>query len=550
MPSLRLLCHTVRHLKAQQVFFRLFYRFRTLRIVPPQSATRRSLPPPDSWPAYKHFSTQDGQSFTFLNTSGNLAGGWNNPDYTKLWLYKLHYLDDLTAIGSGKQTAFLVELVLRWIRENPSPQGNGWEPYPLSLRIVNLVKFLSETATGRDQEIVESLALQAEALREQKEVHLLGNHYFANGKALVFAGVFFEGSDARKWLRDGLQILDSELEEQFLKDGAHFELSPMYHCILLWDLCDLIKLARWSNMAELLEREESLVNALARGIQWLRAMTHPDGEISFFNDAVLGEAPKPADIESCAKELGLNSAPARSSVVGTDWSAEHLATSGYVSVTNARYRHRAIADVAQIGPDYLPGHGHADTLSFELSLFGQRVLVNSGTSHYEASTRLFERSTAAHNTVEVDGVSSSEIWDNFKVARRARPQNVNLMQRANGLEISGAHTGYRRLPGKVTHHRVWDFQQQSITIEDHLEGRWQKAVAHYYCHPSIKVQSATEHSVALTLTDDHRVSLEFSGAKSVTIVDSCWNRAFGESLPNSCVQVEFGDSTMRALLTW
>ncbi|MFB1490650.1 MULTISPECIES: heparinase II/III family protein [unclassified Thiocapsa] len=42
----------------------------------------------------------------------------------------------------------------------------------------------------------------------------------------------------------------------------------------------------------------------------------------------------------------------------------------------------ALLDVAPIGPDYLPGHAHADTLSFELSLFGQRVIVNGGTSRY------------------------------------------------------------------------------------------------------------------------------------------------------------------------
>ena len=80
----------------------------------------------------------------------------------------------------------------------------------------------------------------------------------------------------------------------------------------------------------------------------------------------------------------------------------------------------ALLDVAPVGPDYLPGHAHADTLSFELSLFGQRVLVNSGTSQYEAGPeRSRQRGTAAHNTVIVDGHDSSEVWAGFRVARRA-----------------------------------------------------------------------------------------------------------------------------------
>ncbi|MEY6432337.1 heparinase II/III-family protein [Thioalkalicoccus limnaeus] len=65
---------------------------------------------------------------------------------------------------------------------------------------------------------------------------------------------------------------------------------------------------------------------------------------------------------------------------------------------------------------------HADTLSFELSLFGQRTIVNGGTSRYGSGPeRLAERSTAAHSTVQIDGADSSEVWGGFRVARRARP---------------------------------------------------------------------------------------------------------------------------------
>ena len=42
----------------------------------------------------------------------------------------------------------------------------------------------------------------------------------------------------------------------------------------------------------------------------------------------------------------------------------------------------ALLDVARVGPDYLPGHAHADTLSFELSLYDRRTIVNCGISQY------------------------------------------------------------------------------------------------------------------------------------------------------------------------
>ncbi|WP_413889259.1 heparinase II/III family protein [Candidatus Aalborgicola defluviihabitans] len=72
-------------------------------------------------------------------------------------------------------------------------------------------------------------------------------------------------------------------------------------------------------------------------------------------------------------------------------------------------------DVAPVGPAYLPGHAHADTLSFELSVSGQRVVVNGGTSRYGLGPlRLRERETAAHSTVEVAKQSSSEVWGGFR----------------------------------------------------------------------------------------------------------------------------------------
>ena len=69
-----------------------------------------------------------------------------------------------------------------------------------------------------------------------------------------------------------------------------------------------------------------------------------------------------------------------------------------------------------MGPDYIPGHAHADTLSFELSIGAQRVFVNSGTSEYGLSPkRLNQRKTAAHNTVEVDGKDSSQVWSGLEL---------------------------------------------------------------------------------------------------------------------------------------
>ena len=71
---------------------------------------------------------------------------------------------------------------------------------------------------------------------------LLGNHLFENAKALIFAGCFFEGAPADAWFECGAQVLGKELGEQILPDGGYFELSPMYHSIILEDILDLLSL--------------------------------------------------------------------------------------------------------------------------------------------------------------------------------------------------------------------------------------------------------------------------------------------------------------------
>src|SRR5258707_12230331 len=148
--------------------------------------------------------------------------------------------------------------------------------------------------------------------------------------------------------------------------------------------------------------------------RWLRVMTHPDGGILFFNDAAFDVAPALAALTEYAAALGVACDLAPLADI------EALTGSGYVRLQIGPAV--MVADVGEIGPDHLPGHAHADTLSFELSLRGQRVLVNTGTSTYEVSAeRLRQRGTAAHNTVMVDGADSSEGWGSFRVGRRVRP---------------------------------------------------------------------------------------------------------------------------------
>jgi len=386
--------------------------------------------------------------FTFLGVERRItaAADWNRRDWPKLWLYNAHYFDDLLAQSATAREPWHREILRRWIRENPPALGNGWEPYPTSLRIVNWVKWAQGAPETRVNEVRDSLAVQASWLRRRLEFHLLGNHLWVNAKALVFAGTWFEGPEADRWRASGLALFERELAEQILPDGGHVERSPMYQAIVLEDILDLVQLAQRTGSVIAASAVERWRTEALRMLGWLQAMSHPDGEIAQFNDAAFGIAPNVAALTDYARVLGLavDDTPLPPRV--------RLGASGYerMQVGDAVL----IADVAAIGPDHLTGHAHADTLSFELSVGRRRRLVNSGTSTYEAGTeRCRQRGTAAHNTVEVDGQDSSEVWGSFRVARRARVFDVTTDEAPAGLTLAASHDGYRRLRGCVVHHR-------------------------------------------------------------------------------------------------
>lgn len=415
--------------------------------------------------------------FTFLSEAHALGprGNWDNPAWPRLWRYNLHYFDDLVADGAGARVDWHRDLIARWLAENPPAKGTAWEPYPLSLRIVNWLKWLM-TGEAPMPAMIDSLATQARLLLRQREYHLLGNHLWANGKALAFAGCCFEGPEADRWLAAGMAILKAQFREQVLADGGHFERTPMYHGIFCEDVLDILQLDQrfpgrldpdWVRQAR---------TSLPALLRWLAVMSHPDGGIALFNDAALGIAPDLAALQAQARALALDH---QFAPLGD---FEPLVDSGYVRLANERAV--VIIDVGLIGPDYLPGHAHADTLSLELSVDGRRVLVNGGTSTYAVGPeRQRQRGTPAHNTVAIDGLDSSEVWGGFRVGRRAHPVGVE----ARPGSVSAGHDGYRHLPGRPMPWRQIDLAPEGLTVVDRLgcgsrdgrENRQQVAVACY-----------------------------------------------------------------------
>lgn len=539
VASLTQYWHTLRHLRPVQLYGRIWFRFARPQIdLRPAPTRRRSV---GIWtaPIEKPRSITAPSTANFLNESREISSPrcWNDSSCGKLWLYNLHYFDDLSGALSAEQSILQERLVLRWIEENPPAVGNGWEPYPTSLRIVNWIKW-AQAGNSLSEIARQSLAVQVRWLSKRVEHHLLANHLFVNGKALTIAGMFFDGPEADRWLDQGSRILSREIPEQILADGGNFERSPMYHAMILEDVLDLINANdAWPGRisSAIVQQWRTTASGM---LEWLAGLVHPDGDVSFFNDSAFAIAPTLSEIRAYANRLQIQFG------AQVDGKLRWFQESGYVRAECGPAV--LIADIAPVGPDYQPGHAHADTLSFELSLHGQRTIVNSGTSTYLAGPqRTRERSTAAHNTVEIDGCDSSEVWGGFRVARRARIIESACDMSGGSITIDAAHDGYCRLSGRPIHHRQWQLASDRLIITDTIRGGFRFAVARLYLHPTVEKIAPD----VVRLSGGRQLSFAVHGGR-LQINSSKWYPEFGVERENLCVELTMTDPKMTLELLW
>jgi len=520
---------TLKHLKPKQAAYLLRNRFlpwSRAEKVPADLSIRKFIQDIEFAPVVAPDIAQ--YELSFLNKSRVFdidEMDWRCADESKLWRYNLHYFDYLHwASYSGEAKNALIN---SWISAHSVGTVDAWEPYPISLRAVNWIKFL--LTGGKSTEVADrwdrSLAEQMLWLEVNLEHHLLANHLLKNAKALVFSGVYFSGEISRRHLARGMRLMVAEISEQMLPDGGHFERSPMYHCIVLEDVLDVVNLL--SASPGLVGREDltALEQAVLRGLEFLDTIVGADGAIPLFNDSAFGIAPAPSELQAYGRSEKKPGEPLRVC----------LPDSGYFG-----YRYGGdslMIDCGPIGPDYQPGHGHCDTLSYELCVGGRRIIVDSGVHDYEESElRYYVRSTAAHNTLRIDGVEQSEIWSSFRVARRAVPIVAELGEWEDGLlKFRGAHDGYSRLPGKPIHERCVRMDVAgSWAFFDTVTGSGEHVVESFvHIHPDFSVTYNNDRSFLIMDGQSPVARIHVDSRCSIDTATSRYCPEFGKCQNNS-----------------
>lgn len=438
--KIQLYVHTIRYLKPRQVFHRLGQSLgfqstlRGMRVSSTETCIPlRALEELDFDPVFLHrFSVPalmaNRVSFLHEEESMDWNGRWCKETRSRLWNFNLHYFEFLHPLtkqyletGSACYLGKTVQMIQGWIRQNPKEQaGDGWSSYAISLRLTNWLAYYSAIGSHLDanfrKELTASIHEQYVWLSTHLEQGILGNHYFENLKTLVLCAVFFHDTAA---LSTVLPAFYAECREEILSDGMHFELSPMYHKIVLEGLLRVCIALRNAELRDsrLEELAQSMLNAAC-------SMEKGLARTPLFNDSGDNVAKSLQALLACASQhLGLHPAQNTS-----------LPDAGYYFFENGPWR--LIVDAGAAGPDYIPGHSHCDAMSFELFRNGEPVLVNSGTYAYQCPQRHWFRSTEAHNTVQISGVEQSQIWGTFRLAKRSRTRVLELVSDRIRMELT------------------------------------------------------------------------------------------------------------------
>lgn len=427
MEKAYLYWNTVRRLKPVQIRYQIENRIRrdrkkkyidavdALPVPKKRNAIRLLMPELDCGSGYlKRFPVDRLMlgEVTLLHESHALGKEWKVPEASHLWNYNLHYLEFLIPlavryVNTGEEACFAKwkELAEGWLGQS---SGDSLEPYPISMRIPNLLicmELLEEKLNGTklEEKLWASVYRQYRYLLLTQEKALLANHYFENLKAIVISALLFEETDIYHKYFD---LFLKEIEEEILPDGLHFERSLMYHKIILEDILRVYKalrsVHRIGDAQKLIPAIRMMASAmmyLEQGFERTPLFNDAGNNVSKDKDALLR-----AVAGLCSDSL---TAP-----------AERFEASGYYKLCHGETA--LLFDCGEIGPSYMSGHAHCDCLSFELSVRGKLLFVNSGTGQYQGGLRSFFRSTAAHNTVMIDSCEQSELWGEHRAARRIR----------------------------------------------------------------------------------------------------------------------------------
>lgn len=428
--------------------------------------------------------------------------------------------------GDQRYAEALVEHIVSWIRANPSALGINWvSSVDIAFRCISwlwaiaLLRRWSKWPSLPVADIARALHLQGCHIERYLSTYFSPNTHLT-GEAL---GLYYLGTcvpelkRAKRWRNLGRSILLQQLDMQVRPDGVYSEQSTWYQRYTADFYMHFILLAERAG-DPLPKHVPERITALLDYLMWI---TRPDGTSPSLGDDDGGKLVK---LEACApndwravlsngavmfgrgdyKHVAGDFAEETHWLFGPDakavyerisakppGSSSHAFVDGGYYVMRSRWRPDSNFLLVDCGPHGAMncGHAHADALSIEVAALGTTVLVDPGTYTYEGSAEFRDlfRSTAMHNTLTIDGLSSSVPSGSFKWKHVASCTMHCWHDHPGFTYFEGSHDGYQRLPDPAIHTRDLLFVNREYWLMlDRVDATGEHEYAtHFHMAPSI-----------------------------------------------------------------
>ncbi len=382
-----------------------------------------------------------------------------------------------------KYARCFVEQAQDWMDQNPVKIGVNWSsPMDVALRACNWLLALelfqgsSSVSNGFKERISATLWEHGRHVARHLEWggRISTNHYISNLLGLAYLGKAFGHVP---WERFASKEFQKEILSQTYDDGADFEGSTAYHKFVL---------EMFFFGSRMLDLKEAPFHARLRLMfQCLQQTMMSDGHIPLVGDNDSGRIhslfrrpdsdgrallnwgalhfkdhqlkvhgwEKTSDIAWLYGFSGYESFKAYYGMSSSEIPSKQPSSSGFLVLRGPN--HYLSFSAQPNGTRGVGNHTHNDKLSFTLCVEGQRYFVDPGTVLYSSnpSMRNLFRSTAMHNTVQVDGMEQNEMKPDslFSLGDDAE---VSVHQFIPGRKINATHSGYERLADPVIHRRI------------------------------------------------------------------------------------------------
>lgn len=420
--------------------------------------------------------------------------------------------------GDRKYLATIVSHLESWFAACPAGLGANWSSsLEAGIRLINWSAtwqllggvhsplFQEPELAGFRERWLQSVFQHAEFIQGHFSLYSsANNHLIGEASGLFIAALTWtHWPQARQWQHRSQKLLEREAHLQNAEDGVNREQAVAYQQFEF----DLLLLPLLAAKANGLEFSEHYCLILERMLEFIVSIMDVGGNVPMFGDADDGAALRPDpgkafspfhsalatgailfQREAFARKAGrlddktcwLLGQQARLPFVSSSPASlpvRHAFPEGGYYILGAAFETpreiRLVVDAGPLGYQRIAAHGHADALSFTLSLGGREFLIDPGTYayHTQGAWRQYFRGTSAHNTLRVDGQDQSLQGGNFMWLEKATAWRSDWRSSASEDVFEGVHDGYCRLADPVKHQRriSLDKSARRILIEDRLQ---------------------------------------------------------------------------------